>query len=315
MASTVWKGTLSVGLLSLGVALYSARERHGPVMHQFVAGTGHRVRYRRVDEETGDEVAPGDIVKGAQVDGGDDYVMIEPDELRDIAPGRSRTLEIDAFVPEDAVDPLWYATTYYLGPQDRSAAKPYRLLCAALENRGRLGLARMVMRDREHLVLIGAQQGVLTAATLYWHDEIRAPEDVLPAVPEADLAERDLELAGQLVDAMAAEWEPQEYEDVYQRRLEELIDAKAQGRTVSYGPEPAPSTGTVVELTDALRESLKERRRRRRGGGAPKPRREATAEEPTKKELLERARELDVPGRSAMTKRELAEAVARGSSA
>ncbi|WP_344108178.1 Ku protein [Nocardiopsis rhodophaea] len=312
MASTVWKGTLSVGLLALGVRLYSAREKHGPVMHQFVRGTDHRVRYQRVDETTGKPTS--DIVKGAQVDGTDEYVVLEPVELERIAPGRTKTMEVTRFIPSDAVAPLWYATTYYMGPLDKAAAKPYRLLCAALERTGRVGLATMVMRDREHLVLVGPQAGVLTAATLYWPDEIRAPEDVMPPIPqEPELPDRDLNLAEQLVEAMAEEWTPDAYEDTYQARLEELITAKAKGRTITYGEEPAAPAGTVVELTDALRQTLEARRGKKK---APKPREPSgPSSGATKKELLEKAQELDVPGRSKMSKEELAQAIDERSSA
>ncbi|ASU86194.1 Ku protein [Nocardiopsis gilva YIM 90087] len=317
MASTVWKGTLSVGLLALGIRLYSARERHGPTMHQFVRGSTSRVRYRRIDEASGKEVADSDIVKGAQVDGSDEYVVIEPVELERIAPGRTKTMEITRFIPRDAVAPLWYATTYYMGPLDKAAAKPYRLLCAALERTGRLGLATMVMRDREHLVLVGPQAGVLTAATLWWPDEIRAPEDVMPPIPqEPELADRDLTLAEQLVEAMAEDWAPEEYEDTYQARLEELIAAKAKGQTITYGEEPAAPPGTVVELTDALRQTLEARRGKKKR--APKPRAPSGSSPKsgaTKKELLEKAQQLGVPGRSKMSKDELVAAIEERSSA
>ncbi|WP_304455874.1 Ku protein [Nocardiopsis sp. YSL2] len=303
MAGTVWKGALSVGLLSIAVRLYSARERHGPTMHQFVRGTDHRVRNRRVDEETGDEVPPDGIVKGALV-GYDEYVILEPQELAALMPGKSRTLEISAFIPSGAVDPLWYANAYFISPADRAGVRPYRLLHTVLEETGRVGLATMVMREREHLVLVGPQLGVLTAATLYWPDEVRSPADVMPAVPrEADLLERDLGLARQLVDVMADDWQPAEYEDVYARRVDELISAKSEGRTVSYGAPPGPS-GKVVQITEALRETLEARR----GGRAPAPRSELT-----KKELLRRAQELGVPGRSKMSRDELEQAVQRAS--
>lgn len=334
MVSTVWRGTLTVGLLSLGVSLYSARERHGPTMHQFVRGTDHRVRYRKVDEETGKDVGSRDIVKGAKVDG-DEYVILEPEDLAGLAPGKSRSMEITGFVPAESVDPVWYSNAYFLSPQDQSAAKPYRLLCAVLERTGRAALATMVMRDREHLVLVGPQQGVLTANTLFWPDEIRAPSDVMPPVADATISERDLGLAEQLVEAMAEDWDPDQHEDVYQKRLQELIEAKSAGRTVRHTEERPAQEGTVVELTDALRKTLKERKGGR--ARAPEPRRseesakttaakgarrskkkaaqpeaeppEAALEGMTKKELLRRAQELDVPGRSKMSREDLAAAV------
>jgi DNA end-binding protein Ku len=303
VAGTVWMGTLRVGLLSLGVRLHSAREQHGPTLHQFVRDTGRRVRNRRVDEETGEDVDAGDIVKGALV-GYDEYVLLEPEEIAALVPGRSRAMDVERFVPADAVDPVWYASAYFLSPKDRTAARPYRLLCEAMERTGRVAQATMVMRDREHLVLVGPQQGVLAANTLFWPDEIRAPSDVMPPVPEATISERDMGLAEHLVEVMAKDWTPEEHEDVYTQRLQELIEAKAAGRTVSYGPPPGP-TGEVRDITDALRRTLEAHA----GGRAPAPR----TGYPTKKELLERARELDVPGRSKMSREELEEAIERAS--
>lgn len=330
MVNPVWTGTLTFGMVSLSVRLYSARERHGPVMHQFQRGTSDRIRYKRVNERTGKEVSRDDIVRGARVDedDGEDYVVLEPQDLESILPARSRAMEIRGFVPRQQVDPLWYAATYFVGPKERAAAKPYRLLCSALERTGRLGLATFIMRDREHLVLVGPQQGVLSASTLWWPDEIRAPEDVMPPIAEADLSESELGLAEQLVEAMAADWEPSDYSDAYEQRLEELIEAKGKGRTISYQEEEPEERGTVVELTDALRESLKNRKKngngsggKQKGGGstrarAPSPRRaqegEESADRPakqTKKELLKEAGDLEIQGRSKMSRDELAEAV------
>ncbi|WP_017537938.1 non-homologous end joining protein Ku [Nocardiopsis halophila] len=340
MVNPVWTGTLTFGMVSLSVRLYSARERHGPVMHQFQRGTSDRIRYKRVNERTGGEVPKDDIVRGARVDedDGEDYVVLEAEDLESILPARSRAMEIRGFVPERQVDPLWYSATYFVSPRERASAKPYRLLCAALERTGRLGLATFIMRDREHLVLVGPQQGVLSASTLWWPDEVRDPRDVMPPVSEAELSDSDLGLAEQLVEAMATDWEPSDYSDDYERRLEELIEAKSKGRTITYQEEEPQEGSTVVELTDALRKSLKERRQTRANGGkgsggngskgarAPKPRRGNESEADgapsspkgaTKKELLKEAGELGVQGRSKMSRDQLAEAVeeARNTSA
>lgn len=317
VANAVWTGTLSFGLVSVGVRMFTARERHGPVTHQFVRGTSSRIRYRRVNEDTGKSVDSADIVKGVQHGPDeDDYVFLDPEDLERIQPGRSKTLDIQGFIHADDVDPLWYATTYYLGP-DKSSAKPYRLLLAALRDSGRAGLGRMIMRDREHLVLVTPQQGVLTASTLYWSDEVREPEDVMRR-PGEEVDEQELTLASQLIDAMIIDWDPSTFHDEYERRLEKLIEAKAKGGTVSYKKEETDESANVVALDDALRQSIKRRREGRRsakGGRAPAPRdpggsggaRESAG---TKAELLERARELGVPGRSKMSREQLAEAVA-----
>ncbi|WP_040693764.1 non-homologous end joining protein Ku [Nocardiopsis prasina] len=315
MPGTVWTGTISFGLVSVGVRMYSARERHGPTVHQFVRGTNARVRYQRVNEDTGERVANEDIVKGAEVDESDSFVLLEPADMEQIQPGRSKTLEITGFISAEDVDPLWFSSTYYLGP-DKSSAKPYRLLLAALEESGRAGLGTLVMRNRQHLALIAPQQGVLTASTLYWPDEIRDPEDVMRP-PSGEVDKGELRLASQLIDAMTTEWEPSQYSDEYERRLEELIATKARGGTVSYeGREPEEKgEGKVVALDDALRASLKQRKKDRAAksgqrGRAPAPR---TSEDhqPTKSELLDQAKQLDIPGRTRMSKDELADAISK----
>ncbi|QVQ51575.1 Ku protein [Spiractinospora alimapuensis] len=318
MANPVWTGTLTFGMVALSVKLYSARERHGPTMHQFERGTSDRIRYRRVNERTGKAVASEDIVRGASVGPDEEYVILQPEELDDIKPGRSKTMEINGFVPSGSVDPLWYSSTYYMEP-DKATAKPYRLLYDALESTGRLGLATFIMRDREHLVLVGPQQGVLSASTLWWPDEVRAPDDVMapPSRQEAP-ASAELNLAEQLIEAMATDWQPAEYHDTYEARLEELIAAKAKGQTVSYEPERPARKGKVVELTEALRESLRERKdtgrkRSTSSSRAPEPRasKESGGSPPTKKELLSTAADLGISGRTKMTREELADAVAQ----
>ncbi|MDT0302735.1 non-homologous end joining protein Ku [Streptomonospora wellingtoniae] len=260
MASPVWKGTLSFGLVSLPVRLFSARERHGTRFHQFQRGTSDRIRYRRVNERTGTEVDSAEIVRGTKADaasGTDEYVIVEPQEMEEIAPGRSSSLEITAFVPADDVEALWYDAAYYVAPESKGSAKPYRLLCQALEHSGRLGLTTLVMRERQHLAVVGPQQGVLTLSTLWWADEVRDPEETLPNIPAVDLGERDLKLAEQLIGAMAEEWRPAAYTDDYQERIDELVRAKSAGERVRYAEEGPPPETNVVELTEALRASLR----------------------------------------------------------
>ncbi len=316
MPSPVWKGALSFGMVNVPVRLFTARARHSVTMHQFEEGTSDRIRYRMVNERTGNEVPRDRVTKGAKAGGGDEYVILESTELESIAPGRSREMEINAFVPAQVFDPLWYDTTYYLAPDTNAAAKPYRLLYDALNDTERLGVASLVMRQREYLSVIGPQQGVLTLSTLYWPDEIREPQEVLPSIPEQRAGDRELDLAKQLIDAMSEEWRPEEYTDTYHERLEELIEAKRSGRTVKYEEQPAEA-GKVVELSDALRASL---RGKRTGGGdhgsattrsdgrAP-AQADAPLSELSKKELSRIASDLDIAGRSKMDRGDLESAI------
>ncbi|MDE3722268.1 Ku protein [Nocardiopsis sp. N85] len=305
MVNPVWVGTLMFGEVPIGVRLYSARERRGPVLHQFERGTADRIRYVRVNERTGEEVPAEDIVRGARTAVEDEYVVLEPEEVEEILPHGSRTMRIDGFVSEGAVGPLWYAATYYVAPRDPGDAEPYRLLYSALDQTRRAGTATVVLRDRESPVLIEPARGVLSASTLWWPDEVRTPDDVMPPVPHVALGKEELALARELVGSMAMDWDPAHYDDSYGHRLTELVRAKAKGGTITHRPgdrsRPRRPEGRGDDaLQDALRRSLPGPRPPGRGEGRR-----------TKRELLRRASELDVPGRSKMNREELEEAVSR----
>ena len=318
MVNPVWVGTLMFGRVPIGIRLYSARERRGPVLHQFQRGTADRIRYVRVNERTGEEVAAEDVVRGARTGFEDEYVVLEPEELEEILPSGSRTMRMGEFLPEGAVDPLWYASTYYASPRGAADTEPYQLLYAALDRTRRVGAATVVLRDREYPVLIQPHRGVLSASTLWWPDEVRAPDDVMSPVARADLGKGELELAEELVGALSVEWDPGHYEDSYGRRLTELVRSKARGTTFSHRPDRADGRGEAGSIGEALRQSLPTRPHKR--GRAPVPRRPTTVRAEagsdsgsrrTKRELLQRASELDVPGRSKMNRDELEEAVGR----
>ncbi|MCK9869055.1 Ku protein [Nocardiopsis dassonvillei] len=331
MVNPVWVGTLMFGRVPVGVRLYSARERRGPVLHQFERGTADRIRYVRVNERTGEEVAGEDVVRGARTGVEDEYVVLEPEELEEILPHGSRTMELTGFLSQGAVDALWYASTYYVAPRAAADAKAYQLLYTALEQTRRTGVATIVLRDREYPVLIEPNRGVLSASTLWWPDEVREPDDVMPPVAHAALAKSELELARELVRSLSIEWDPEDYSDSYGQRLTELVRAKARGRTFTHRPEQAVPPEDADGLGEALRQSLPAQRtqgarsrgprastgaegagraREPRGAGARGARAERRGEgRATKRELLQRASELDVPGRSKMSRDQLEEAV------
>lgn len=315
MVNPVWVGTLMFGKVPVGVRLYSARERRGPVLHQFERGTADRIRYVRVNERTGEEVTSEDIVRGARTGVEDEYVVLEPEELEEIIPHGSRTMELTGFLSRGVVDALWYSSTYYVAPRGTADAKPYQLLYTALEQTRRTGVATVVLREREYPVLIEPTRGVLSASTLWWPDEVREPDDVMPPVAHAALAKAELELARELVRALSTEWDPKDYADSYGQRLTELVRAKAKGRTFAHRPGQGTGLEEIGELGEALRQSLPPRTSGR--GRAPGPRTPAQAEpgreqgRKTKRELLRQASELDVPGRSRMNRDELEKAVSR----
>lgn len=174
MARAIWGGALNFGLVTVPVELYSATQDHTVHFRQFQRGTSDRIRYRRVNERTGEEVPYDQIVKGYDL-GGDEYVIIEPEELEEIAPGRSRTIDIDAFVDLDQIDPIYFQKTYWLAPAKEEFGRAYTLLLEAMDRTNRAGLARFVMRGKEYLAAVRAGEGVLVLNTLLFPEDIREP--------------------------------------------------------------------------------------------------------------------------------------------
>ncbi|WP_030659450.1 Ku protein [Streptomyces rimosus] len=323
MARAIWSGSLSFGLVNLPVRMYAATESHTVHFHQIQRGTSDRIRNKRVNERTGKEVPAEEIVKG--VDAGDSYVLVEPEELDDIAPGRSRALEIGGFVDLDAIEPVYFATTYYLGPRGKDYAKVYALLHKALQETDKAGIATFVMRNRAYLVAVKAEADILALHTLHWADEIRDPHDEIGDLPgRTKIPDRELKTAVQLIEALGTAWRPEDYHDTYQEQVRRLIEAKRKGETVEKAQEPPESTN-VVDLMSALQASVDSARggkkgkksgptQRRRGKGhsagtARKASRTEDLTELNKAELYERATEAGLPGRSSMTRDELLDAL------
>jgi DNA end-binding protein Ku len=331
MPRAIWSGAISFGLVTIPVELYSATSDHTVHFNQFERGTSDRIRYKRVNERTGDEVDFGDIVKGSEVDDGQ-YVLVEPDELADIAPGRSRTIEIDAFVDLDEIDPIFYQKTYWLAPAKEEYVKPYALLAEAMTGTNRAGIAKFVMRGKQYLTAIRSRDGVMALETLYFADEIREPVEV-----DAGKARpSELKMASSLIESMTEPWQPNEYRDTYTDRVEKLIEDKAKGNEVVVEAEP-PEATEVTDLMEALRRSVEASKKpaqtkdtKKPGGkkneqpGSAKSTKPGSAKKRSSKkredlsglskpELEERARELDIRGRSKMKRAELEQAVAKAS--
>ncbi|MFI8825096.1 Ku protein [Streptomyces sp. NPDC053431] len=267
----MWTGVLSFGLVSVPVGLYTATSPHTLRFHQLQRGTSDRIRNRRVNERTGEEVELDDIVKG--FDTGDTYVLVEPDELDDIAPGRSKALEIDGFVDLDAIDPIFFDRTYYLGPKGTEYAKVYALLERALAKTGRAGIATFVMRGREYLVALKSENGILTLHTLHWADEIRDPREEIPDLPttRTKTGDKEMRMAEQLIGTLAMDWDPEEFHDTYRDKVAALITAKESGESVEKA-EPAAEATNVIDLTEALRASVERARGRSGRSGSERSR-------------------------------------------
>ena len=328
MPRAIWTGSLSFGLVNVPVGLFSATDDKAIHFNQFQAGTPDRIRQKRVNERTGEEVEYADVVKGYDLGGGE-YVIVTPEELESVEPGRSRTIEITDFVDLDAIDPIYYKSTYYLGPQGEQAVRPYALLREAMAQSNKVAVASLVFRTKEHLVTIRPTQSVLALETMYFADEIRDPATEIPSVlSEVDFTSREVSTAKLLIDSMASTWDPTIYEDEYRKRVEGLIDEKRQGKViVTERPQTEPTK--VVDLMEALQASVEAARSHRPGApiftpaqraGAPAKRaakRAGAATAPkeqsslSKAELQARATELGIPGRSKMSREELQAAVAQ----
>ncbi|HEY7136167.1 MAG TPA: Ku protein [Acidimicrobiia bacterium] len=257
MARAIWTGSVAFGLVNVPVKLYAATEARDIRFHQFQKDTGKRVHNRRVAEGTDDEVAYDDIVKGYEAHKGE-FVIVTPEELEGVAPGASRTIDIEDFVELADVDPVFFERSYYLGPADKGAAPTYRLLLDAMADTGKAAIGRFVMRTKEYLAAIRPGDGVLVLETLYFADEIRDRADVVGDVPKAKVGEREVRIARQLVDSMATEWDPSRYRDTYRERVLDLLERKAEGEEIVL-EEPQPRA-RVLDLMSALEQSLESAR-------------------------------------------------------
>jgi DNA end-binding protein Ku len=339
MARAIWTGSLSFGLVSVPVGLYSATEDKTVHFNQFQAGTPDRVRNKRVNERTGEEVEYRDIVKGYEVNRGD-YVIVTPEELDALSPDKSTNIEVTDFVDLEDIDPVFFQRTYYLGPQGESARRAYALLLDVMTKEKKVGVATFVMRNKEYLVAVRPGEDALVVETMYFADEIRDPREEIGGIPvEAEFTKRELDTAKLLVESMTAKWDPDSYGDTYRERVEDLIERKRKGEEIVT--EPAPKKpAKVVDLQDALQRSLDEARRRQRPGqeskeavssgprsarggrsssaqtgssrSEPAPARggRSNVSQMSKSELYELATDLDVAGRSKMSREQLERAVA-----
>jgi DNA end-binding protein Ku len=263
VARAIWNGYISFGLVSVPVGLYSSTEEHELDFHQFQRGTSDRIRYKRVNERTGREVDYDKIVKGHDLGGGE-YVIVEQEELADIAPGRSRSLEITRFVDLDEIDPIHFQKSYYLAPSDDENASSYGLLRDALAKTNRAGIASFVMRSKEYLAAIRADGKVLVLETMFFADEIRDPAEELGSLPAKTSSGKQLSMAVDLVEAMSGTWRPGDYKDSYTERVKKLVADKRKGKEVVFNEEEPEATSTT-DLVSALRASVDAARARRQG--------------------------------------------------
>jgi len=259
MARAIWSGAISFGLVNVPVKLFSATSPKSVRFHQLSAKTGARIRQKRVDESTGDEVPYEDIVKGYELSP-DRYVLIDPDELDALDPKATRTIDIEDFVELSEIDPIYFDTSYYLAPS-AGGAKAYRLLLEAMRESGKVAIGRVVLRSKQQLCALrvggAGESEVLTLSTMLFGDEVLAPDrlDELDAVADAQASDRELAMAQQLIDTLSSEFDPARYRDEYRERVLALIERKAAGEELA-SPPPADEPAAAPDLMAALEASL-----------------------------------------------------------
>ena len=265
MPRVIWKGSISFGLVTIPVQLFSAVSRKTVRFNQLDAQTGARVRHKRVSSADDSELPSERIVKGYELPSGD-YVTITDTELEALVPAAARTIDIDAFVDLADIDPVFYDSAYHLVP-DEATAKPYKLLAEAMQEANKVAICHFVMRSKQHLAAIRPVDGRLMLSTMVYADELVAPDE-LGAFDRLDaiaVDERETAMARQLIAALEADFEPDRYTDSYREALLELIERKASGATDVTVAAPALTSDTVVDLMAALEASVaaaKEARKR-----------------------------------------------------
>jgi DNA end-binding protein Ku len=286
----IWKGAVSFGLVSIAVKLYSATEEKDIRFHQVHREDGGRIRYKRTCSIDGQEVSYDDIAKGYDIGGGE-MVILTDEDFADLPLSTSRAIDVLQFVPADQVDPIMYNKAYFMEPEG-AATKPYLLLRNALADADRVAIVKVALRQREQLATLRVRNGVLMLNTMLWPDEIRTAdfgfldEDIEVRPPE-------LAMAGSLIDSMAGDFDAEDFKDNYREALQEVIDAKVEGREVVQPEEVEEAPAAAVDLMAALKASV-ERARAARGeeGGEPTPissARSAKKAEPAKKAPAKKA--------------------------
>ena len=255
MARAIWTGAISFGLVNVPVKLYSATSPKTVRFHQISSKTGARIRQKRVDPSTGEEVPFEEIVKGYEITP-DRYVLITPEELDGLDPKATKTIDIEEFVDLPDIDPIFYDHSYYLAPT-AGGAKAYRLLLDAMGKAGKVGIGRVVLRTKQQLCALRPTGGVLTLSTMLFGDEVLEPDrlDELDSVSEAEASDRELKMAQQLIDSLSADFDPTKFRDDYRDRVIELIERKASGEEIAVEPqaeEPAPAPDLMAALEASL---------------------------------------------------------------
>lgn len=273
MPRPVWSGTISFGLVAIPVKLYSAVNSKSIAFNQLDDRNMERIRLKKVNGETGEEVPPEHIVKGFEVADGQ-YVVVDLDELEPLLPVPTKTIDLEEFVDLDEIDPVYYSSSYLLAPD--KLTKPYALLARAMEDGGKVAIGRFVMRTKQYLAAIRSVEGRLLMSTMVFADEVVDPATV-PGIEDAEdevITEREMTMAISLVESMSGPFEPEKFHDTYREEVLALIERKASGLELEQVETTAPSAN-VVDLMAALEASVNAAKAARGGDQAAAPKRRA----------------------------------------
>src|SRR5436305_13704767 len=270
MPRSIWTGAISFGLVTVPVKLYSAVSKKTVRFHQLDSDGGVRLNQRRVNPVTGEEVPYERLVKGYEI-GPEKYVLIDPGELEALEPEKTRTIDIEDFVELSEIDPVFYDHPYYLAPGP-GGAKPYRLLLDAMAETGKVGIATVVIRSKQHLVALRPMGDLLGMATMLFADELVDPEriDDIPDADDVKTTDKELAIAKQLVESLASEFDPSKYRDTYREEVLALIERQAAGEEIAIQPAAEEKPAEGPDLMSALQASLHQVRKRTGAEAKPK---------------------------------------------
>jgi len=310
-ARALWTGSISFGLVNVPVRVFSAVHEHKLQFHLVHEKDDGPIGYEKICKLEGAPVAADEIVKAFEYKKGK-LVHLTDEDFAAVQVEGQHTIDLEDFVPYDEIDPTFFAHTYLVGPQE-GAEKAYALLVRAMEESKLAGIGKFVMRNRQYLGCLRVRDRALTLEQLHFADEVDPPSDIVPSRLPA-VGRRELDMALDLIEGFSGTWQPEKYEDTYTRALREVVKAKVRGHEIHRAAEPEEEE--TPDLMEALRLSVAEARRGRpastNGRARGRSRSNGAAVEParlTKRELDEQARKLGIPGRSKMSKRELAKAV------
>lgn len=327
MPSVVWSGVITFGLVNVPVQLVSAVRDRSVRFRTLAPGSKQPIKQIRTDPETGDEVPYRETLKGYELDDGR-YLVVEPDELKALAPRASRAIDLLDVVELAEIDPIFYDRAYHLVPDGEQARKPYRLLAEALARADKVGVARFVLRDKEHLAAVRSIDGRLLLSTMHHHDEVTTPGQ-LPAdafAGDVELTDREMTMAEALIESMTTGFDASAYPDEHRQRVLEFLDAKASGDEADVS-EQVDDRAEVIDLVTALERSLAASAGDRDAAPGEGRASDEAADEPatasagtgsgvdgdldamSREELYELAQQLELAGRSSMSKKQLVNAL------